>query len=415
MHPSSLKYARTLTLVAVNVAVTILLIEVALRVVPIPGFSTYMEAIRMLHGQRDSYRSDPEGGMRVFLPNRTFTWTIMDGDFDITTIPFPDSDSLGLRDDGLNPTARRKVFATGDSFTFGFGVDDEDVWHEVLERSYGGEVDIFSLRGIGAALPEIEARYPRYRDRFDHDTVFLAIYLGNEFAEAAAMATSPPSSAEVVAGQAGDVAIDGPGTDLSGAVYSFLRHHSYTARLVKFLFFKRLIRIGYYNYDVEREVYQPEGSPFVFTIDYEEDILVRTCEKDYSPRMQAGVERFEESLEALVRTIEEDGRQVYAFVFPFKEQVYWDQWAHRLKDPDAYDPLKPNRVVSAALERAKIPYYDLTLDMIEAARTEILYWPIDSHWNPAGNHLAADLARAWLMEQGFPGPAVDEAGPSSRR
>ena len=101
--------------------------------------------------------------------------------------------------------------------------------------------------------------------------------------------------------------------------------------------------------------------------------------------------------------IEEDGRQVFAFIFPFKEQVYWDQWASRLEHPERYDRLKPNRIVRDALERADVPYYDLTDDMIEAGRTQVLYWPIDSHWNPAGNRLAAELIQAWLAERGFPG------------
>jgi hypothetical protein len=394
---------RVFALILVNLAATVLLTEVALRFVPIPGYSNYIDVIRMLKGQSDSYRGDPEGGMSVLLPNRTFTWTIMDGKFDITTIPFPDNNSLGMRDDGLNAAAPRKVFACGDSFTFGFGVDNGDVWHEVLEDKYANEVDIFSLRGIGASVPGILAKYAHYRNRFEHDTVFLGIYLGNEFTEAYGQASRPVAATDAAAQAIGGEIPSEQGLNFTGRVYSFLRHHSYTARLVKYLFFKRLIRFGYYNYDVKREVYQPEGSPFVFTIDYEQDILVRTCELEYSPRMQAGTESFAESVDALSQMIEEDGRQVFAFIFPFKEQVYWEQWAFRLEHPERYDRLKPNHIVREALERANVRYYDLTDDLTEAGRTQVLYWPIDSHWNPAGNRLAAVLIHTWLAEHGFPG------------
>ena len=400
MGSASRRSVRVSVLILVNLLATVLLMEVALRLLPVPGFSNYMDAIRMLKGQRDSYRADPEGGMSVLLPNRTFTWTIMDGKFDITTVPFPDNDSLGMRDDGLNGAARRKVFACGDSFTFGFGVNNGEVWHEVLEASYDDEVDIFSLRGVGASVPGIYAKYASYRNRFAHDTVFLGIYLGNEFIEAYGEASRPVVASDAAAST---ITPSEQSLDLPGRIYSFLRYHSYTARLVKYLFFKRLIRIGYYSYDVKREVYQPEGSPFVFTIDFEEDILVRTCELEYSPRMRAGVESFAESVEALAQMIEEDGRQVFAFIFPFKEQVYWDQWAFRLEHPERYDRLKPNRLVRDALEHANVPYYDLTDDMTEAGRAQVLYWPIDSHWNPAGNRLAAELIHKWLAEHGFPG------------
>lgn len=395
------RYARAVVLVTVNLVGTIFLMEVGLRLVPIPGFQTYLDAIRILTGQRDSYRYDPEGGMGVLIPNRTFVWSIMDGQFRITTVPFPDNDSLGLRDDGLSEEAPRKVFACGDSFTFGFGVDNDEVWHEVLESSYGGVVDIFGLRGIGASLPEIHSRYSRYKYRFAHDTVFVGIYLGNEFAEAAACAPSTTAPAGGVSRAAAATPAQ-EREDLRSRMYSFLRYHSYTARLVKYLFLKRLIRFGYYNYDVERDVYQPAGSPFVFTIDYEEDILVRTCELEYSPRMQAGVECFEESLAAFAQEVQAEGKELYAFVFPFKEQVYWEQWSGRLKHPERYDRLRPNYIVRSALEDVGIPYYDLTADMTEIGRTRDLYWAIDSHWSPEGNRVAAELIRKWLAVRGFP-------------
>ena len=395
-------WSRWTLIFSANLALLIVLLEIALRIIPIPGFTNYIQAIRILSGQREGQMHDPDGNMGVFIPNRTFSWTIMDGTFDVTTVPFLDKASLGLRDDGLDLSAPTKVFACGDSFTFGYGVDDENVWHEILERKYEGSVDIFSLRGIGASIRNIHAKYPRYKDRFPHDTVFLGIYTGNEFMEAGQGRVVDPDRRD--SPQLEDLGYQTePSTrGFGGRLYNLVRRHSYTARLGKFLMFRNLVRIGYYNYDVNREVYQPEGSPFVFTIDYEEDILVRTCEIEYSSTMAGGVVAFEKYLDELVQLIRTDGRQIYAFVFPFKEQVYWEHWVSRLDHPEDYDRLKPNKIVANALEQSGVDYYDLTYAMIDAGREQELYWPIDSHWNEAGNQAASDLIHHWLESRGFP-------------
>lgn len=393
------RLSRFAGIAAFNLGLTILLLEVVLRFIPLPtGFSDYLKVVGMLEEQQAAYIRDPRTGITAFKPGQSITWSIMDGKWTITTVPFPDDPELGFRDDGLNPQARRKVFACGDSYTFGFGVDDAQVWHEQLERMYGGEVDIFNLRDLGNSVADIRALYPLYRDRFPHDTVLLCIYLGNEFLDCRINATR--AAAEVTPQTGASTPSQAGG--LQEKAVAYIKSHSYTVRLIKYLFFRQWAKVGYYNLDTRREVYQPEGSPFVFTIDYEENYLVRTCEKVYSPEMEEGVAAFRQALEEVVRLVRQDGRHLYAFVFPFKEQVYWDQWAHRLKDQEVYDRFKPNRIVAAALEAQGVEFYDLTEDMIEAGRQEVLYWPIDSHWNPAGNQRAAELVYGWLSRHGFP-------------
>ncbi len=391
---------RVAGLILFNLGLTVVLVELALRVAPLPaGFSSYLKVVGMLEEQQAAYVKDPRTGITALRPGQTLTWSIMDGKWTITTIPFPDDPELWFRDDGLNPQARRKVFACGDSYTFGFGVDDAQVWHEQLEHCYQGEVDIFNLRDLGNSVADIRDLYPLYKNRFAHDTVLLCIYLGNEFLDCQINAAKKLASPG--APPPNPVASPRP-RDLQGNLVAYLKSHSYAVRLAKYLTFRYWAQVGYYNLDTRREVYQPEGSPFVFTIDYEENYLVRTCEKDYSPEMEQGVAAFDAALKELVQQVRQDGKQLCAFVFPFKEQVYWEQWSHRLKDPERYDPFKPNHIVNQALEAQGITYYDLTEDLIAAGRSEVLYWPIDSHWNPVGNEVAAELIHNWLSRHDFP-------------
>ena len=376
-----------------NVALTILLLEVVLRVVPFPSdFRTYLRAVGMIREQEDAYVRDNEIGITAFKPNRTFTWSTMDGEWSFSTIPFPGKKNLGLRDDGFNSSASRRVFALGDSFTFGFGVNDDEVWHEILEAKYRGAVDIFHVRTLGNSLSDIEEKYPLLANRFPHDTVFLCIYLGNEFIgdyryRAARLLNSGPATS----GSHLDSEDTESNRSLGTSSYHLIRKHLYVARLAKFLFFKRWIRLGYYNYDTRREVYQPPNSPFVFTIDYETDILVRTCAIEYSSALNVGVTEFVEALTKLCKRLDDEGKELFVFVFPFKEQVYWEQWESRLVDRENYDRFKPNRVVSTSLEALGVEYYDLTADLVEAGKSRVLYWPIDSHWNGEGNRIVANL------------------------
>jgi len=392
---------KVFSLVIFNLILTLFLIEIALRFLPLPsGFSVYLKAVGMIQEQQSAYIKDPVGGLSVFKPNISFTWTIMDGEWQITTVPFPDDKRLGLRDDGIDESAEVSVFACGDSFTFGFGVDNNQVWHEVLENKYNGEVDIFSLRAIGNSIPDIYDAYPQYRDRFKHDVVFLNIYLGNEFIEAYFKGQSSKQTAQVVALQGeqerrGSQIVESSEQSVTAVAYEMIRK-SYAARIVKYLFFNQWVKLGYTRIDSKREVFQPEDSPYVFTIDYEDYLLVRNCEVEYSETLQSGVEFFSRRLQQLVEMIRQDNRRVYVFIFPFKEQVYWDQWSYRLETPERYDRFKPNYIVREQLERLNVPYYDLTDDLIDQGEGEILYWPIDSHWTAAGNRLAADLIYTWL-------------------
>lgn len=57
----------------------------------------------------------------------------------------------------------------------------------------------------------------------------------------------------------------------------------------------------------------------------------------------------------------------------------------------AVDPRRPTRAIAGALDASGIAYFDLGPAFVAAARDSRLYKPQDTHWNLAGNRLAADL------------------------
>lgn len=67
---------------------------------------------------------------------------------------------------------------------------------------------------------------------------------------------------------------------------------------------------------------------------------------------------------------------------------------------DQFDFMRPNRVIAEELSRLGIPHYDLTPVFQDAAPAGPLYKPQDTHWNIAGNRLAATALANYLRGAG---------------
>jgi hypothetical protein len=59
--------------------------------------------------------------------------------------------------------------------------------------------------------------------------------------------------------------------------------------------------------------------------------------------------------------------------------------------PASFDFTLPNRLLRARFEKLKIDYIDLATEFSNQSINDRLYRPNDSHWNIAGNELAARL------------------------
>ncbi len=66
------------------------------------------------------------------------------------------------------------------------------------------------------------------------------------------------------------------------------------------------------------------------------------------------------------------------------------------RSPDQFDFALPNRMLSRELERMSIKQLDLLEPFKEASTRERLYKPNDTHWNIAGNKLAAELIENYI-------------------
>jgi SGNH hydrolase-like domain, acetyltransferase AlgX len=66
-----------------------------------------------------------------------------------------------------------------------------------------------------------------------------------------------------------------------------------------------------------------------------------------------------------------------------------------------FDITLPDRLLGERLRQAGIPYLDLLDDFVREGAKRPLYIPSNSHWNIAGNELAAEKIAAWLERDGL--------------
>lgn len=70
-----------------------------------------------------------------------------------------------------------------------------------------------------------------------------------------------------------------------------------------------------------------------------------------------------------------------------------------LEDSSLIDFKLPNRLLQAELQQANIDSIDLLDEFIKVSKQKRLYKPLDTHWNIAGNQLAADIIQQQLTEK----------------
>jgi hypothetical protein len=76
----------------------------------------------------------------------------------------------------------------------------------------------------------------------------------------------------------------------------------------------------------------------------------------------------------------------------------------RQSSRDQFDFTQPNRLLAAALTDAGVSFVDLLPALVEQGRSSRLYKPQDTHWNIAGNRVAAQALAVYLRRAGGPTP-----------
>jgi hypothetical protein len=274
-----------------------------------------------------------------------------------------------------------RVIGLGDSFAFGvvpYAFNYLTLLEERLNERFDRTVEVLNM-GIPSIGPkDYLALLIREGLAFDPDLVLLSFFTGNDFKECEPDESRP------------------------------LRTYSYVASLLYYLLH---VRPEY------RGIVPNPGS------EYCDDCPGLAFEKylgvieERRFIYQAGSGRFLRLLDDACASLEKIRDICLGKGIPFLVVIIPDEYQvnPRLRDrlrrhlgpgteESSPDITYPNRMLSQRLGAARIVHLDLTGPFREASKTDRLYRPLDSHWNIAGNRLAAGLIA------GFVAPHIQQLG-----
>ena len=143
-------------------------------------------AVLLFAGRALGYFATAEAAL-LFPPHSTFESATSEFHYRATV------NSLGFRGPELRER-RVRVMTLGDSFTFGWGVNDDEPWPRVLERLLGEDVEVVNLGKSGANPPDYEVIADAAVPFLRPDLVVVGLLQMNDVGAALV----PPSASPIV-------------------------------------------------------------------------------------------------------------------------------------------------------------------------------------------------------------------------
>ncbi len=328
------------------------------------------------------YRSSDVLFMEL-LPD--FQGTLRESEFD-TSIRV---NSLGYRQDEFKAQKGQglRIVVVGDSFTFGYGVEERDSYPRVLERLLA-EVrtrnELLPVEVINAGVPAwwTDAYYlylKEYGLALEPDLILLGLFMGND--------------------------IDGP--DARSAIWPRVDAEGLP------------LQIGSTNTQIEkgRRVHVKRRSRWKFPLLRDSHVfqLLYTAQRNmrralkptikarslyqpfYSPQTKTIVEQVMNLIGAMVRLSQRHGARFVVVMLPERGQVS----AASKATYGELDFDKPQRLFAEFFKKQNIAYLDLLPTLRAAADNTALYFQYDSHLSVEGNRLAGREIAKYLVASGL--------------
>lgn len=271
-----------------------------------------------------------------------------------------------------------RILAIGDSFTFGVGVEEDETFVARLAADLGPPVEGLNggLPGIG--VPRAVGWLEPHGLALEPDLVLLAVFVGNDLADAAAGRREGVEDGQIV---------------LPESVRGLRRWLYYNSHL--FALVKRA---------TSRATLQPLrdllglGEPWMLS---NLRVEMALYERRPEPRLAEGERRTAAALDRLVALGRQHGFRVAAMLIPSELQVDPERWRTALDllglDEALYSQERPTAFFLDLLAERAIPTLDLRPAFAAAqAGGERFYYRQDRHWTPAGHAFAAHELERFL-------------------
>ncbi|MGR9108783.1 MAG: alginate O-acetyltransferase AlgX-related protein [Gammaproteobacteria bacterium] len=323
-----------------------------------------MRISSLFPGHTPFYANDPDLGFRL-RPHVSI------GNNETNSFGFNDIDHEPRR----NPKNRKIVFI-GDSFVYGMVARQDNFVFVVedLAKNAGIDVEVWNM-GIPAAGPENYLRLiNRESDVLDANLICVMFFIGNDIKQ-----SHPDFKTRV----------------WFGAPREILRSPYLLGFSLEYSYVYRLLRAGSrYFLDRASNVSASKGETFseesYLSIEYQRSKIYKT---KLSPKEVEDFNSAKTILKQIAVQAAARQRNFLLVLAPDELQVNPQLRAELLRrfelDPIDYDFAQPQKILLQFLHSEGIEVLDLLPDFVDSGTKETLYLKNDSHWNVAGNHLAA--------------------------
>jgi lysophospholipase L1-like esterase len=298
------------------------------------------------------------------------------------------TDGYGFRNAWPWPE-RADIVVVGDSFVFGYGVEDTEAWPALLAQALP-QTRLINLGLVGASPQQYLRVYETFGASLQPKVIIVGLLLINDFSGAAEFAqwVSSHTTEHILVWRNQRITLTL--SDPVASIKSVLRRYSYVYNLVRNTY-RAWSTINLELTDGGRLQLVPEQ--FGDAVD-----MGQPERREFQLVLQALVD-----LQALAR---QQGASVLVVFQPSKEEVYLPLLGKPVADLSA-----PLRV---ALDAHGIAYLDLTAAFEQCARAgNRLFFEVDGHANKQGNQLIAQAVLAHLSAHAPVYPLPDVVSSSS--
>lgn len=309
---------------------------------------------------------------------------------------FPDisvqTNSLGLRNPELvlpKPPDQTRIVFIGDSFTFGFGVAENEAFPRLVGNILQSQLPARTIEAVNAGMPGVGTgrywvRYNGQNYAKDADIVVVSLYLFNDIHDE----EFKPENVDTNGDGFPDIThsstahVDSLGNIVANETPFYLE--TPILRDSKML---KLMTAWYLS------------TPFASARFKKPLIPVELClYKPTCHSFDADIEQKKKILLAMAKTSRDRNQKLLFVLIPAEFQIY-DLARYKFFIPIPLSPeekRRPNELFGAFFRENNIDYLDL-LPGFETHKDSRLYLVHDIHWNEAGHELAAQVVTDKLL------------------
>ena len=305
-----------------------------------------------------------------------------------------DHNSSGMRENReINPPKKkRRMLFLGDSFTWGFGVAENERFTELIEnRLNQKDWEVLNMGVSGYSTDQEYLLFEQQGIQFDPDLVVLCFLSTNDIVGNYSTAMYGKNKPLY------QLKSDGSRIELSNTPLAFYSVYEKSTKGSVFSEFHWFIKMNSFAYKFLRR----KKNDMMMRLSGNNLMIKKTADQFFvfderlPDKFADGWLITEKLLQKFQERCKEIGAEFVVFVFPRKNQLDPTLWKQTLEayrlDPSYYKVDLPDSMLLSICEKNGLQCFSL-LDAFQYAHKqgEELYFRTDGHWNAKGHELAAE-------------------------